>query len=403
VGSLTITATPVGETRQQAQLETRDAHTVDQTSMVDAIARRYVVPLALGLDVATTAIRVTETSVQLILPDLFAAWNSHAGLPLSIAYYTLNLVVIAGLALGVTASLFLAMPLLALVNRKLDNAAHIRRPRVRKEKVAALLRKRSRCVRYIWLACAVPLLFGVSYVLGGLHLSWLVWVTAFADIAAPIIVLFVITQTEREAYATDTQEQAIDVANGVVIGALRGIHHNASGVLQVGQAAMLRAGTDGDVEGMINAATPRDSTTRYLTVNDVCARLSIPTERDAPGRRRVARRVKDVYDMGGTAIIKGKPGEGYLIPGTLYDELFGDWQGGRPSATRTPRPSGAIVDRARPSGPRGAAALPTPRRAPVTTPLPISSQHTDTIMSVTALPTAPDDGPHATPDDERAA
>lgn len=295
------------------------------TSMVDSLARYFVVPIALALDIVTMLIRITETTIQLTLPDVYAMWAAHTDKAIAFFYYLSNIIVIAGISIGVTASLFLAMPLLYLIEHRIEAAHKVKNRRTRKEMLTFLEAKRKRYNRYTMLAVSVPILFGISFFLSQQHIEFLKFVTAAADIAAPIIVLFVITQTEREHKDKDTQEQAIGIATDVVLGNMRNIRETATGVLRKAEAAMLKAGTEGDIEGMIDAATPHDENDRFYTIVDICKRLGIPTDRDAPERKKVYRIVYKAVHEGEASIRRDKKGRGYLVPGKLFDKLFGDY------------------------------------------------------------------------------
>lgn len=295
-------------------------------SIVDMIARRFVVPAALILDVATTLIRIAETTMQIVLPEASVAWERHAGPILAPLYYTSALVVILGISIGVTASLFLSMPLLYQINRRIDSAMRIRERRLRKDMCEHLTGKRRRYKGLIAAACAVPLLFGASYFLSNFHIGVLTWVTALADIAAPIIVLFVITQTEREHADIDPQEIAVETATTVVLTNLRNIRQADDGMLTQPQAATLKAGTSGDIEGMIDASTPRDDDDRYYTVSDICKKLGVSADRESADRKKVYRIIHQAYRNGETAISRAAKGRGFQVPGKLFDRLFGDFQ-----------------------------------------------------------------------------
>jgi hypothetical protein len=294
-------------------------------SLVEMFARGLVVPVALVLDIVTMLIRVTETTIQLTIPDVYKQWQDHVDPRIAILYYVVAIVVVAGLSIGVTASLFLAMPLLYLIDHRIEAAQKVRNRRTRKEMLAFLKTKRSRYQGYTRLAVAVPVLFGVSYFLNQQHWEFIKWVTAVADIAAPIIVLFVITQTEREHKDIDAQEEAIVIATDVVMSNMRSIKDSAGGLLKKEQAAMLKAGTEGDVEGMIDAATPRDDVDRLYTIVEICRRLGVSTERDSKERKKVYRIVVRAVHEGETEIRRDRKGRGYLVPGKLFDKLFGDW------------------------------------------------------------------------------
>lgn len=301
-------------------------------SIVDSLARRFVVPVALVLDVITSLIRIAETTVQLILPNVYAAWIQHSGAVLTALFYGSALVVVAGISLGVTASLFLAMPLLYSINRRIDSAMKIRNRRVRKDMLDHLTHKRGRYKGYVVWAVSVPVLFGASYFLAATHLGFLMWITAAADIAAPLIILYVITQTEREASDIDPQEQAVTVATDVVLTNVKNIRQTEEGVLRKEQAAMLKAGTEGDIEGMIDAATPHDEADRYYTISDICGKLSVPATRESADRKKIWRIVNQAYKAGETDIRRAQKGRGYLVPGKLLDKLFGDYKPAAQSA-----------------------------------------------------------------------
>lgn len=301
-------------------------------SMVDTLARRFVVPVALFLDVLTSLIRIAETTIQLILPDVYDGWIKHEGTPLTIAYYVSALIVVTGISIGVTASLFLAMPLLYQINRRLDAALKIRNRRVRRDMMIHLNQKKKRYNFYVWCACSVPILFGASYFLAALKIGFLIWLTAAADIAAPLIILYTITQTEREASDIDPQERAVTVATDVVLDNVGNIRQSEAGLLRKEQAAMLKAGTEGDIEGMIDAATPRDDADRYYTISEICKKLGVPTGRDSSDRKRIWRIVHLAYKSGEMDIRRAEKGRGYLVPGKLFDKLFGDYQPSNKSA-----------------------------------------------------------------------
>ena len=295
-------------------------------SIVDLIARRVVVPAALVLDVATTLIRIAETTMQIVLPDVSAAFERHQSALLAALFYGSALVVILGISIGVTASLFLSMPLMYQIGRRIDSAVKIRDRRMRKDMVEHLKEKRQRYTAYVGLACSVPVLFGMSYFLANFHLGVLTWVTAVADIAAPIIILFVITQTEREAGDLDPQEIAVETATGVVLSNLRSIKQAEGGLLTQPQAMTLKAGTAGDIEGMIDASTPRDDDDRYYTVAEICHKLNVSADRDDSNRKKVYRIAHDAQKAGEVDIRKAPKGRGLEVPGKLIDKLYGDFQ-----------------------------------------------------------------------------
>jgi hypothetical protein len=290
------------------------------------MARRYVVPVALLLDVLTTLIRIAETSIQLVLPDVGAAWLAHKGPLLTPLYYGAGITVIIGISVGVTASLFLAMPLTYQINKRLDAALRIKNRRVRKEMSEHLRAKRKRYQGYVALSCAVPLLFSASFFLGNLHWPIVQVITAAADIAAPLIILFVITQTEREAGDVDAQEQSVQVATSVVLSNLSAVKHNEDGELRPAHAQMLRAGADGDLDGMIEAATPRDDDEQYYTVTDICGKLGVSDGRESSDRKRVWRIVNTAFLEGKSGVRRAPKGRGYLVPSSAFDRLFGDYR-----------------------------------------------------------------------------
>lgn len=306
-----------------------------QEGTVNHLATRYVVPAALVLDIITMLIRIAETTIQLTLPEAFTAWANHTGQIMTILYYTAGIIVVLGLSLGVSASLFVSMPLLYEIERRIDAANRNKNRRVRRDQVAALTRKKSRYARYIGLACAVPVLFGSSYFLAQQGIGWLKYLTAIADIAAPIIVLFVITQTEREHQDIDPQERAVSKASDVLIENLNHITP-AGGMLKREQAAMLKAGTEGDLEGMIDAATPQDETDRYYSIIDICRRLGLPTARDSSPRKRIYRIVALAYRQRQQGVVRSSKGRGYLVPGKSFDALFGDLMGDAQFMTQAP-------------------------------------------------------------------
>lgn len=295
-------------------------------SIVDLIARRVVVPAALVLDVATTLIRIAETTMQIVLPDVSAAFERHQSPFLSALFYGSALVVILGISIGVTASLFLSMPLMYQIGRRIDSAVKIRDRRMRKDMVEHLREKRKRYSAYVALACSVPVLFGLSYFLANFHLGILTWVTAVADISAPIIILFVITQTERESGDLDPQEIAVETATGVVLSNLRSIRQTDGGMLTQPQAMTLKAGTAGDIEGMIDASTPRDDDDRYYTIAEICRKLNVSADRDDSNRKKVYRIAHDAQKAGEVDIRKSSKGRGLEVPGKLIDKLYGDFQ-----------------------------------------------------------------------------
>jgi hypothetical protein len=303
-------------------------------SIVDTIARRVVVPAALVLDVATTLIRIAETTMQIVLPEASAAFEQHRSPVLAALFYSSALIVILGISIGVTASLFLSMPLLYQINRRIDSAVKIRDRRLRKDMVDHLRDKRARYKWYVVAACSVPVLFGMSYFLASFHIGALTWVTAVADIAAPIVVLFVITQTEREQHDIDPQEVAVEAATSVVLGNLRSIRQTDGGMLTQPQAATLKAGTSGDIEGMIDASTPHDDTDRYYTLTDVCHKLNVSADRESADRKKVYRIVGQAYKTGEAGIRRASKGRGFLVPGKLLDQLFGDFQPVNKSAVK---------------------------------------------------------------------
>ena len=298
----------------------------ERVSIVDSMARRYVVPAALLLDVLTTLIRIAETSLQLVLPDVGAAWSAHKSPGLNAAYYASGVLVIAGISLGVTASLFLAMPLTYQINKRLDAAMKIKNRRVRREMAEHLRAKRNRYRGYVALACLVPLLFSASFFLSSLHWPFIPILTAAADISAPLIILFVITQTEREAGDIDTQERSVQVATEVVLGNLQKVQHNDQGELAPAHAQMLRAGADGDLDGMIDAAVPRQEGETYYTVTDICLKLGVPEGRESSDRKRIWRIVNAAFLEGKSGVRKADKGRGYLVPSASFDRLFGDYK-----------------------------------------------------------------------------
>lgn len=297
-----------------------------QDGTVNRLATRYVVPAALVLDIITMLIRIAETTIQLTLPEAYVAWLHHDGQVMTLLYYAAGIIVVLGLSLGVSASLFVSMPLLYEIERRIDAANRNKNRRVRRDQVAALAHKKQRYARYIGMACAVPVLFGVSYFLGQQGIDWLKYLTAIADIAAPIIVLFVITQTEREHADVDPQERAVSKASDVLIENLNRIQPDG-GLLKKEQAAMLKAGSEGDLEGMIDAATPQDETDRYYTIIDICRRLGLPTARDSSPRKRIYRIVALAYRQRQQGVVRSSKGRGYLVPGKSFDALFGDLMG----------------------------------------------------------------------------
>jgi len=311
-----------------------------QTSIVNVVARR-VASLALILDVVTLLIRIAETTIQITLPDLSMAWTEHHGSVLTVLFYTAGITVVIGLSIGVSASLFMSMPLLYEIDKRIDAVTKIKNRRARKEMTLYLTTKRSRYFRYILLAVLVPLLFGASYFLSNLGLGWLKYVTAIADIAAPIIVLFVLSQTEREHDNSDPQEQAIKKATDVM---LENMNHISSrdGTLTRGQANVLKAGTEGDIEAMIDAATPEDTSDRWYTIVDICKRLGFSIDRDSSQRKKVYRIVSSAYSSRLHDVRRSAKGRGYLVPGRAFDALFGDLLSDAPSKPFIEQPKDAI-------------------------------------------------------------
>jgi hypothetical protein len=317
------------------QEQLRKQQTKQEEGTVNRLASRYVVPAALVLDIITMLIRIAETTIQLTLPEAYAAWSHHDGQILTVLYYAAGIIVVIGLSLGVSASLFVSMPLLYEIERRIDAAQRNKNRRVRRDQVAALTRKKGRYARYIGLACTVPVLFGASYFLSQQGIAWLKYLTAIADVAAPIIVLFVITQTEREHSDIDPQERAVSKASDVLIENLNRITPDG-GLLRKEQAAMLKAGTEGDLEGMIDAATPQDETDRYYTIVDICRRLGFPTARDSAPRKKIYRIVALAYRQRQQGVIRSSKGRGYLVPGKAFDALFGDLMGNAQFITQAP-------------------------------------------------------------------
>ena len=95
---------------------------------------------------------------------------------------------------------------------------------------------------------------------------------------------------------------------------------------------MLKAGTEGDIEGMIDAATPHEDDDRYYTISDICRKLGVLATRDSADRKKIWRVVNQAYKGGETDIRRATKGRGYLVPGKLLDKLFGDYQAAAKSA-----------------------------------------------------------------------
>jgi len=327
-------------------MATTDLPSTQGDSIVDRLARQFVIPAAVGLDIATTVIRVVTTGSQMIIPAAYVAWQAHTGPWLTLAYDLAGVVVLAGLALGTTAAAQLSMTLLYVVNKRVDAAHDIRNPKRRKFTLSKLTEQRTRVVRYIAFTCASLVLFFAGGVLDALHIGGVGWVSALADIAAPLIALFVITQTEREAGARDPNERAVATAQSVVLSSLSDIRRGEDKALNPRDAEMLKRGLDGDLQGMIDAALPLDTSEPFYTITDLCKRLGFDAGPDSAQRKQVYRAVRRARDKGETRIRQGK--NGLEVPGSLIDFLLGDLLAGpraisgQPMIALIPASSGVI-------------------------------------------------------------
>lgn len=339
-----------------ASIPTQDKGEQD-TSMVDAIARRFVVPLALALDIAATFIRIAQSTIQLILPDVYAAWAAHTNGLTTFFYYSSNVIVIAAISIGTTASLFLTMPLLYQISTRIDAANQIKNKKIKRERLAHLREKRTAYNRLVQWAISVPLLFGASFFLAGFHWGILDIITAIADIAAPIIILYTITNSEREYKSLDPQERTMHTTTDVVIASATqiGQRFGSDTGLSIREAHMLKRGIEGDIEGMIDATIPLDPKVRYYTVTELCRKLGVSSDSRSPYRKAVQRIVERAYKAGELTIRQDEKRGAWLVPSTLYDDLFGSFDQVRADMERRQtiartRPTRAALPAAEQSG-----------------------------------------------------
>jgi hypothetical protein len=159
-------------------------------------------------------------------------------------------------------------------------------------------------------------------------------VSAVADIAAPLVALFVITQTEREAGAHDPNERAVATAQSVVLSSLSDIRRGEDKALNPRDAEMLKRGLDGDLQGMIDAALPLDTSEPYYTITALCQRLGFDPSAESAQRKTVYRAIRRARDKGETRIRQGK--NGLEVPGSLIDHLLGDLLAGARASSSQP-------------------------------------------------------------------
>lgn len=301
-------------------------------SIVDNVARKFIVPVALALDGMATLIRIADTTVQLTLPNVYTGWEAHKDGLTNVLYYTSAFIVISAISLGITAALFLLNPLMYVVNNRIETANHISNKKTKLERLKMLGAKKQRYQNYNKMAIGPVLAFGISYFLSqripgnGIIQA----LTAAADIAAPLIILFVIAQTEREMNSNDAQESTMAESQHIVMTNVRRVGQSSTdGTLTAQQATMLKRGMDGDVGGMVDATVPIDTQERMYTISQICAKLDagrgiITTDRDDPNRRRISRIVSKSQAGGDYDIIKDAK-RGWLVPAKLIDKLFGDY------------------------------------------------------------------------------
>lgn len=303
-------------------------------SMVDRLARRVVVPLALALDIVQMLIRVLETTMRIILPDAYTAWQAHAGL-LAPLFYLSAVTVMVSMAIGLCAMLYLVMPLTYLINKRIESLVNIRNKKVKAEMTRAFTAKKKRYNGLLRLAISVPILFSISYFFpnGGVFVTLL---TAAADIAAPIIILYVISNAEKEIDDIDPQETTSAKARAIALDGLERI--NPAAGLSVTNARMLRHGLDGNLSGMIDAAIPREAVKKVYTITEICGKLGVSSAKDSPDRKAIWRTVKRAAEDYPQLVDKDK--RGYLFPGQLWDEYFGDFT---PSESRRTDPGPAAA------------------------------------------------------------
>ena len=386
-------------------------------SMVDTIARRFVVPLALVLDIAATFIRIAQTTVQLTLPDVYAAWNSHTSGVTGALYYTSNAIVIAAISIGTTASLFLTMPLLYQIATRLDAASQIRNKKIKNERLKHLRQKQRRYVNLVVSAIIVPLMFGVSYFLASFHLGILDFVTAIADIAAPILILYTITNSEREYRNLDPQERTMKTTTDVVITSANriGDKFGTQGI-SAQEATMLKRGIEGDITGMIDATIPLDPKVRYYSVTEICHKLHVTADSRSPYRKRIQRIIEAAYKGGELRIRQDEKRQAWMVPASIFDDLFGSFdeviadvarnqEAFRTRPTRAPRPgatrSGHKQDRIEtPKGQNGSETPEIAGDALTTDPAPTDPQAATSGPS--EAPSAPEQG-EPTPGDATSA
>jgi hypothetical protein len=301
--------------------------TIGGRSMLDSMARRFIVPVGLFLDVLGMVIRFTSVMMLLTLPTLYAAWQTHSNPIVALMYYIAAFVAIGSIGLGVTGGLYMTMPLLYKVDKQIEAAQRIRRTNIKTARLKELREKKHRYQGYLKLLIWVIGIFGVSYFFGPmLGNNPLVEIaTGAAAIAAQVIIAYVLTQTEREQDAVDTQERTHSAATDIAVEQVRRIGEKFDGeTLTPRQAQSLQHGLDGDIAGMIDVLVPRDESEKMYTISELCTKYGCGTDRDDPGRKQIYRIVVLAHDAGELDIVKDRK-RGWLVPGKLLDKLFRDW------------------------------------------------------------------------------
>lgn len=325
-------------------------------SMVNSLARRVVAPVALVLDIVATFIRIADTSVQLLNPDAYKVWQLHKDAGTAFFWSLALYLVIGAIAIGTTASLFMLYPVIAQQHDRIEAARSIKNKRVKNERIKSLQEKLERYRGLRRLAILTPVLFGVAYFLKSLvgDLSFgatlIQIITAITDIIAPLAILQVLTSVEKEYDRMDAQERTMEASTNMVISQVARVAEQFTGdTLTARQALILKSGMDGDIGGMIDAAVPRDERQRMYTITDLCHKYDCGTDKDDPGRKAIYRKVTAAYAAGMLEIIKDTK-KGWMVPGKLLDELFGDWKPPQPALrlvsdyTRTARPVDTAIE-----------------------------------------------------------
>ncbi len=295
-----------------------------QTSLLDQVTRPAA-RAALFLDLIATIIRVGQVLSQLTLPDAYAAYAAHADPVLAALYYGAGIEVVLAIALGVTAGAFLSFRLIYLINRRIAAAHKIRTKRTRQERLKMLEARLSRYAGLRNLSVVPLVLFGIPYFFASLDIPGMNLFDAVTGVAAPVIILYVVSQTEQEADNIDAEEIMQDVTTRVVVSQAEKIAERVGGKITPQDALMLSRAADGDLPGVIEAGLPRNEAERYYTITEICARFGVSPHRDSPDRKKLYRIAADARRNGEMEIVRDLR-RGILVPSRLFDKLFGDFQ-----------------------------------------------------------------------------